>query len=219
LLTHIFSKAGAQVFTAKDGQEGLRQFQRCQPHLVILDIMMPGMDGWETCPLFRHLSDTPVIFLTALARESDLVRGLGLGAVDYVTKPFTPSVLLARARAALRQARRSAETLKSSTYDDGYLTIDLVERRVLVRGKLVKLTATEHRLLIYLFQNAGQVMTYQQILKQVWGWEYQDDRKSVHVYIRQLRKKLEKTPGRPTYLLTHRGVGYRFERQSLEPQQ
>jgi DNA-binding response OmpR family regulator len=219
LIKAIFTTEGGQVCTAASGQEGLRQLYDCQPELIILDVMMPGMDGWQLCNTMRHLSDAPILFLSALGEEDDIVRGLDLGAVDYVSKPFTPKVLVARARAALRQAERTLEQDRPTFYDDGYLSIDVEQQQVQVAGKQVNLTPTEHRLLAYMFQRAGQTLTHEQILAAVWGPEYLDSPNYVYVYVRHLRQKLERDPNRSTYLLTERGVGYRFEGQALSSQE
>ena len=211
LLEHIFSKEGAQVCTAAGGQEGLRQFHAYRPHLVILDVMMPEMDGWQVCNRVRELSDVPIIFLTAGREEAEIIHGLDTGAVDYVTKPFSRQVLVARARAALRQAEPAPGTEKTKAYRDDYLAIDLDTRQVTVRGEPVKLTKTEYRLLAYLVQNAGQVLTPEQILEYVWGREYRDSVDYTHVYMWRLRQKLEEDPQDPRYLLTEHGLGYRFQ--------
>jgi two-component system KDP operon response regulator KdpE len=211
LVTDALSKTGAHVYTAASGEEGLRQFYAFQPHLVLLDIMMPDLDGWQLRMAIHQLSGVPVIFLTALGKEKDIVRGLDCGAVDYVTKPFSPKVLAARVRSALRQAERASVPEKPLSYNDGYLTVDLDGRQVLLRGEPVKLTRTEYRLLAYLLRNAGRVLTFQQILDNVWGWEYQESVEYVHVYIWHLRQKLERDPKHPQYLLSERGVGYRFQ--------
>jgi len=212
LLEVSFSRTEAQIFKAANGAEGLRQFRTQQPDLVILDIMMPEMDGWEVCRRIRQLSDVPIIFLTALGGEEDVVRGLDYGAVDYVAKPFSPKVLLARAQAALRRTVKASGKPEPPGYSDDYLTIDLEMRQVLVRGEPVRLTATEYKLLNYLFLNAGQVLTFQQILERVWGMEYQDSINYVHVYMSLLRNKLEEDPRNPRYLLREHGVGYRFQK-------
>jgi two-component system KDP operon response regulator KdpE len=211
LLEHIFSREGAQVCTAAGGQEGLRQFYNYPPHLVVLDVMMPEMDGWQVCARVRQMSDVPIIFLTALNAEAEIIHGLDTGAVDYVTKPFSPHVLVARARAALRQTELAPGTEKTDTYRDDYLAIDLDTRQVTVRGEPVKLTKTEYRLLAYLVENAGQVLTPQQILEYVWGREYRDSIDYTHVYMWRLRQKLEEDPQNPRYLLTEHGLGYRFQ--------
>jgi two-component system KDP operon response regulator KdpE len=200
---------------ATDGQEGLGQFGACRPDLVLLDIMMPMLDGWRTCAELVRLSDVPIIFMTVLGREDDIVRGLDCGAVDYVTKPFSPKVLLARSRAALRQAGVSSRNGVTAIYDDGHLNVDLENRRVRVAGEPVQLTATEFRLLSYLVENPRRLLTYRQILEHVWGWDCQGSTEYVHVYIWHLRQKLEQDPRHPSYLLTERGVGYRFEPREL----
>jgi two-component system KDP operon response regulator KdpE len=207
----LFSRAGAIVITACDGEEGLRRFYADRPHLVILDLMMPGMDGWEACRSLRQLSNVPIIMLTALTSTPDVARGLDGGADDYVTKPFANRVLLARARALMRRSMLPATNEKPVRYDDDYLAVDLERRRVMVRGKTVRLTPTEYRLLAYLVQHPGQVLTYEQILEQVWGPEVGQSWQYVQVYIYRLRRKLEKDPRRPRYLLAEPGVGYCFE--------
>jgi DNA-binding response OmpR family regulator len=209
-----FSQAGGQVYTAANRHEGLRQFFAHRPHLVIFDPMMPHMDGLQVCRSIRLLSDVPIIILTALGHEDNIIRGLDCGADDYVTKPFSMGVLLARARATLRRAGPVPTTDKPVTYSDDYLTIDLDKRQVLVRGEPVRLRATEYRLLAYLLQNAGRVITFAQILDNVWGSEYREDVNHVHVHISHLRQKLEKDPRHPQYLLNERGVGYRFAKQT-----
>ena len=210
LVEFSFSGAEARVFKASTGQEGLRQFYAKQPDLVILDITMPKMDGWEVCRRIHQISSIPIIILTELGGEENIVRGLDCGAVDYVTKPFSPKVLVARAQAALRWPGIASGRPEPPSYCDNYLTIDLKAHRVLVCGKPVKLTTTEYTLLSYLFLNAGQVLTFRQILEHVWGMGYQDSINYVHVYMSHLRNKLEEDPKNPRYLLTEHGVGYRF---------
>ena len=214
LLEKVITREGAEALSAADGNEGVRRFFEHRPDLVILDIMMPGQDGWQVYKQIRRMADTPVIFLTALGKENDIVKGLDLGAIDYVTKPFSTPVLLARVRAAFRQkAHASGADYQSSVYSDGYLTVDLEQHAVLVRGNPVKLTATEFRLLAYLFQNAGRMCTFKQILNHVWGEGYQSNIEYIHAYAWRLRKKLEEDPRHPVYLLTEHGLGYRFEKQ------
>lgn len=208
----ILSREGATVYLADSGSEGLRLFHDHPPHLVILDLMMPKMDGWEVCRHIRQISEVPIIMLTALAQDNDIIRGLTTGADDYVTKPFSSGVLLARSRAVLRRAALPPTVGVSPTYNDGYLTIDLGERRVLVQGQTVRLTATEYRLLAYLVEHAGRVLTFDQILQNVWGEEYRGNAEYVHVYVQRLRKKLEADPHNPIYLLTEHGIGYQFEK-------
>jgi DNA-binding response OmpR family regulator len=215
LIEYTFAREGYEVFTASDGQEALKSFFDHKPDLVVLDIMMPRMDGWETCRRIREVSEVPIVMLTARGQDEDIVRGLEYGADDYLTKPFSIKVLLAHARAVLRRAALPAvEYDEPTTYADDYLTIDLKDRRITVGGEPVKLTPTEYRLLAYLVQNAGQVLTFRQILQNVWGWEYQDDLDYVRVYIWHLRQKLEHEPKTPRYIRTEIGVGYRFEKAS-----
>jgi DNA-binding response OmpR family regulator len=213
LIEYTFAREGYEVVTACDGKEALREFFAHKPDLVILDIMMPRMDGWEACRRIREVSDVPIVMLTARGQDEDIVRGLEYGADDYLTKPFSIKVLLAHARAVLRRAALPAvEYAEPTTYADDFLTIDLKERRVTVEGEHVKLTPTEYRLLAYLVQNAGQVLTFTQILQNVWGWEYQDDLDYVRVYVWHLRQKIEQDPKNPKYIQTEIGVGYRFEK-------
>ena len=211
LVDLLFSRAGTQVLTARDARQDLRQFFDHRPDLVILDLMMPGMDGWDACERFRELTDVPIMMLTALDRDGDIARGLDRGADDYVTKPFANQVLLARARALLRRVRPSVLDDKPFIYDDGYLTIDLAQRRVQVCRQPVDLTPTEYELLAHLLKHAGRIRTHEQILKQVWGDECLDSPHYVHVYVHRLRHKLEQDPEQPRYLLTEPGIGYRFE--------
>jgi two-component system alkaline phosphatase synthesis response regulator PhoP len=215
LIEYTFAREGYEVYTANDGKEALRQFFAHRPELVILDIMMPRMDGWETCRRIREVSDVPVIMLTARGQDEDIIRGLEYGADDYLTKPFSIKVLLAHARAVLRRAALPPPDYdESTTYADDYLTVDLKERRVTTRGEVVKLTPTEYRLLACLVQNTNQTLTFRQILQNVWGWEYQDDLDYVRVYVWHLRQKLEEDPKNPKYIQTEIGVGYRFEQPS-----
>jgi len=210
----VFARVGARVHTAADGEEGLRQFYAHQPDVVILDLMMPNVDGWAVCRSIRQLADTPIILLTALNADHVVIDGLDCGADDFITKPVNFGVLLARTRAVIRRAELPPPTKKPTTYHDGYLTIDLEARRVLVRGKSIKLSPTEYRLLSLLFRNTGRILSCEQILRSVWGEGYTGNDDYVHVYIRHLRKKLEDDPARPVYLLTEHGLGYRFEKQT-----
>ena len=205
---------GASVVTANDGREGLQAFFAQRPDLVVLDINMPRMDGWETCRQIRLLSDVPIIMLTSLNSDAEMIRGLDVGADDFISKPFNAQVLLARIRAVLRRLEKTAVPKLQTPYADDYLTVDLDRHEVLVQGKPVKLTATEYQLLTYLIKNAGRTLTYKQILQNVWGWEYQDSIDYVHVYLSHLRRKLEKDSKNPLYLITVHGLGYRFERQA-----
>lgn len=210
MIKFTFTKAGAAVYTASGGHEGLHLFYEQRPDLVILDVRMPDLDGWETCRQIRLFSNVPVIMLTSLNKDEEIIRGLDYGADDFVSKPFSREVLLARARALLRRAEGPSEIDSSTIYIDDYLIVNLEHHRVLAGGQPVQLTATEFRLLTYLLQNAGQVLTYEMILDKVWGWDYQGSIDYVHVYLSHLRRKLEEDPRNPKYLLTERGIGYRF---------
>lgn len=210
LLDLLLSRFGAQVATSRTAVEGLRQFYAFRPDLVLLDLMMPQMSGWEVCERLRALSDIPIIMLTALADTRDVARGLECGADDYVTKPFANQVLLARVRALLRRSTLTYSPAMGSAYDDGHLAIDLGRRQVLVRQSPVHLTPTEYKVLAYLFQHHDRVLTYAQILQNVWGPECGESAHYVHVYLHRLRNKLEADPEHPRYLLTEPGIGYRF---------
>ncbi len=220
-ICHIIETAakfeGAEVFIAHDGQEGMREYYECHPDLVILDIMMPEMDGWAVCRIIRESSEVPIILLTALQSEDDIVRGLDYGAIDYVTKPFSVKVLLARVRAALRQTAVFAEPETPSVYSDSYLHIDLEKRRVLINDNPIKLSITEYRLLTFLFTNMGKILTFEEILDAIWGKKYRNNADYVRVYVWHLRKKLEPNPKAPRYILTEYGIGYRFAENVLNP--
>lgn len=213
LIEYTLARSGWQVYTALNGIEGLEQFSVRQPDLVILDLIMPGMDGWETCRRIRQLSCVPIMMLTALKETSCIVRGLKeSGADDYLIKPFNADILAVRVLALLRRAALSISVKEPVSYDDGYLSINLAERQILIEEQPIKLTATEYRLLIYLFQNANRVLSSDHILESVWGPRYQDSTDYVHVYISRLRQKIEADPKNPHYLITQHGVGYRFQK-------
>ena len=210
----VFRNIGAIVKVATNGTDGVRKFFLEKPDLVITDIMMPEMDGYETCSRIRQVSNVPIIMLTALNSEEEIIRGLESGADDFISKPFSPDVLVARARALFRRLDMPRDSVvHGQYYSDGYLTIDLEKRIVLVEGDSIKLTRTEYNLLAYLLQNAGWVRTFDQILVNVWGPEYQGSLDYVHVYISNLRKKIEMDQRNPTYLESEHGVGYRFNKR------
>jgi len=196
------------VFKASNGQEGLRLLFAHKPDIVLLDVVMPGLDGWQTCSRIRDISDTPIILLTGKQRaEDDIVRGLDYGADDYLLKPVGNRELVARVRAILRRAELppSPEARMEITYGDGFLTVD---------GKQVKLTPREFRLFALLVENAGRILTHKQVLEKVWGWEYTDDVDYVRIYISHLRQKIEPAPALPRYIITEPGVGYYFQKAS-----
>lgn len=201
---------GFQVVEANRGMKAIQQIRDQMPDLVLLDVMMPDLDGFEVLQLIRESSQVPVIMLTAKGEEEDKVKGLELGADDYVTKPFSPRELVSRVRAVLRRNDQGSTTGDGNIEVDGHLKIDFGRREVWLDGALVKLRPTEYRLLYHLVQNAGWVMTYDQILSKVWGYEYRDEPHYVRLYVNYLRQKLEKDPANPIYILTERGVGYRF---------
>jgi two-component system KDP operon response regulator KdpE len=176
---------------------------------VILDVMMPGMDGWDVLSRLREMSEVPVIMLTAKGREVDIVRGLGLGADDYITKPFGTGELVARVRALLRRNKMPVAQ-RVTRYQDNGLSIDLERHEVRVKGVSVDLTPTEFRLLSVLVQNAGKVVPHHTLLTQVWGEEYASEVHYLKLYIRYLRQKIEESASNPRYILTEWGVGYRF---------
>ena len=201
---------GFQVIEAFRGQEAMDKIRTTMPDLVLLDIMLPDLDGFEVLKMIREISNIPVIMLTAKGEEDDRVKGLELGADDYVTKPFSPRELVSRVKAVLRRSESILENSDEILNVDDRLKIDFSKREIWVKGELVKLRPTEYRLLYHLVQNAGWVLTYDQILSKVWGYEYRDEPHYVRLYINYLRQKLEENPAMPKYILTERGVGYRF---------
>jgi len=201
---------GFDVSQAADGTQALAQLRDRLPDLVLLDVMMPELDGFETLRLMREISTVPVIMLTAKGDEDDRVRGLELGADDYITKPFSPRELVSRVRAVLRRTEAPAAAAHEPIQVDQRLQIDFDRREVWVEGKLVRLRPTEYRLLYHLVQNAGWVVPHDQLLAKVWGYEYRDETHYLRLYVNYLRQKLEQDPSDPIYILTERGVGYRF---------
>lgn len=201
---------GFEVYEAPSGSAALEQLRDQMPDLILLDIMMPDLDGFETLRLVRDLSSVPVIMLTAKGEEEDKVRGLELGADDYITKPFSPRELVSRVRAVLRRAELPSPAQHELIQVDDRLRIDFDRREVWVDGELVKLRPTEYKLLYHLVQNAGWVVPHEQLLAKVWGYEYRDETHYLRLYINYLRQKLELDPSDPQYILTERGVGYRF---------
>lgn len=201
---------GFEVIEAYNGSEALERLRDSLPDLILLDVMMPDIDGFEVLRTIREISQVPVIMLTAKGEESDKVKGLELGADDYVTKPFSPRELVSRVKAVLRRGSTFEEDEEGAIEVDDRLKIDFGRREVWVEDELVKLRPTEYRLLYHLVQNAGWVLTHDQILTKVWGYEYRDEPHYVRLYINYLRKKIEKDPSNPQYIQTERGVGYRF---------
>ena len=207
LLVDHMSMADYLPLTATSGQEGLRLAAKRMPDLVVLDVMMPVMDGWEVCQRLREISSIPIIMLTAKGEEYDKLRGFHLGVDDYVTKPLSFAELVARVGAVL--ARTAIEINKQVTSDD--LKLDLDQRRVTVAGETIDLTPTEYRLLETLARNANHTLSTESLLTDVWGPQYTGETKHVKHYIWTLRKKIEADPGDPKHIITERGFGYRFE--------
>jgi two-component system KDP operon response regulator KdpE len=201
---------GFDVVEAVNGLLALNQVRDTLPDLVLLDVSMPELDGFETLRLLREISQVPVIMLTARGEEEDKVRGLELGADDYVTKPFGPRELVSRVRAVLRRTEAPAPQETSQIKVDDRLSMNLDRREVLVNNQPVKLRPTEFRLLYHLVQNAGWVVPHDQLLAKVWGYEYREETHYLRLYINYLRQKLEEDPAHPRYILTERGVGYKF---------
>lgn len=202
---------GFQISTASNGYEALVKLTKEIPDLVILDVMMPEMDGFETLRKIREVSNIPVIMLTVLGQEVDKVRGLDLGADDYITKPFSPVELVSRVKAALRRAEMPTYAPKTEIQVDENLSIDFGQRKVTVRGKDIHLRPTEYRLLYQLVSNAGHILTHETLLRRVWGHEYQDEDHYVWLYVTYLRQKIELDPKHPQYIIGERGIGYRFK--------
>jgi DNA-binding response OmpR family regulator len=198
---------GYDVLTAEDGRMALKVFRESVVELIILDIMMPGPDGFEVCQAIRRETDVPIIMLSARGQERDVVRALNLGADDYLTKPFGVEEMLARVRAALRRTAQSESTPRPPLILKD-LEIDFAAQRVTVRGQVVQLTVTEYNLLAHLAVNAGRVLGHRALLQSVWGPEYGSETEYLWAYIRRLRRKIESEPSNPSYILTQPGVGY-----------
>jgi two-component system KDP operon response regulator KdpE len=203
-------KAGYEVRTAKDGAQALAEIARSKPDLVLLDVMMPDLDGFETLARIREVSSVPVIMLTVKGDEDDRIRGLDLGADDYVTKPFSPRELVSRIRAVLRRVEPTKAQAEEPLSIDDDLSIDFPRRDVIVRGERIKLRPTEYRLPLHLVENSPWIVPQETLLAKVWGPEYRDDTQLLRLYINYLRKKIEPDPSNPRYIFTERGVGYRF---------
>lgn len=201
---------GFVVVDAFNGKQALQRLRDSTPDLILLDVMMPDLDGFEVLQMVREISNVPVIMLTAKGEEDDRVRGLELGADDYIPKPFSPRELVSRIKAVMRRTEGASGGMHGLIQIDDRLKIDFDRREIWLEGKLVKLRPTEYRLLYHLVQNAGWVISHDQLLSKVWGYEYRDEPHYVRLYINYLRQKLEKDPADPKYILTERGVGYRF---------
>ncbi len=210
LIKFNLEKEDWQVVTAYDGDEALDVFRRERPDLVLLDIMLPIKDGWQVCKELRETSSVPIIMLTAKGDEPDKIKGLEIGADDYITKPFSPKELVARVKAALRRASQAAPPSEHVvTLKD--LRIDIDRHQVTLAGEPLTLTPKEFDLLLLLVQNKGKVLTRDMLLEQVWGYDYGGETRTVDVHIRRLRQKMGEDPSRPRYIHTVHGVGYKVE--------
>jgi DNA-binding response OmpR family regulator len=217
LVSQVLSSKGYEVLESNNGQDALRLLYSQKPDLVLLDVVMPIMDGWQTCSRIRDISAAiPIIMLTGQRKtEEDVAQGLDYGADEYLIKPVGNKELVARVQAMLRRAELPSSVEdqgKHTAFSDGYLTVDIAQRRVIVDGNQVKLTPIEFRLLALLLQNTGRILMHQQLLEKVWGWEYVDDLDYVRIYISHLRKKIEPNPALPKYIITEPGVGYYFQK-------
>jgi DNA-binding response OmpR family regulator len=217
-LEYNLSRQGYEVYTAADGPTALEIARRERPDVIVLDIMLPGLDGFEVCRILRQEMSVPILMLTARAEELDRVLGLEMGADDYLTKPFSMRELMARVKALLRRVRLIREELAAENgavggeeLAFGDLTIDLARHEVLLRGEPLRLKPKEYELLVFLVRNRGIVLSRDLILERVWGWDYDGGSRTVDVHVRWLREKIEPDPAHPIRIITVRGVGYRFE--------
>lgn len=201
---------GYTVLRASSGRAGLETLLTQQPNALILDLILPDMDGLELCERIREFSDLPIIVLTARRREEDMVHGLDLGADDYIVKPFSQATLLARLRAVLRRANFSSSTSESPDLVYGDVVLQCRDRRLIVGHKSVKLSHTEFKLLYFLMANANRLLTTDDLVARVWGLEFVGETESLRTYIRYLRQKLEEDPKAPKRIITERGIGYIF---------
>lgn len=219
LVQYNLAQERFKVLEAEDGEQALKILQREKPNLIILDLMLPGLSGLEICRILRERPDTshlPILILTAKAGEADKVVGLEMGADDYLAKPFSPREMVARVRAILRRAEVTATADGQSLYEKGPLHIDFSTYEVFVRGKTIKLTLKEFELLRFLVQNPSRVLSRDQLLDRVWGGETFVTPRTVDVHIRRLRKAIEKDDRKPKWILTQRGVGYKFDEKAVE---
>ncbi len=199
------------VEVARNGKEGLRKAYEFRPDVIVLDVMMPQMDGWLTCQRLRAVSDTPIIILSALDDQAAVIKGLGLGADAYVAKPFSLARMIAHINAVLRRAGPQMEESWRAVYRDEVLTVDMINGTLTRHGEPVPLTPIETRLLLYLMSHKGQVVPHKDLLRNVWGPEFVDETRYLSVYIRYLRRKIEDDPKNPRYIRTRWGIGYYFD--------
>ncbi|HEY75248.1 MAG TPA: response regulator transcription factor [Thermoflexia bacterium] len=210
LLRLTLEREGFRVVTAESGEEGLRRAYEARPDAIVLDIMMPEMDGWAVCRRLRDVCDVPILILSARTETESVIRGFSLGADDYLSKPCSLEELVFRIRAILRRARTDTKETWQEVYDDGTLYIDLANGRIEREGTPIHLTPTEQRLLTYLVRQEGRVVPHRELLTNVWGPEYAEEVGYLSVYIRYLRRKIEADPSAPRYIRTRWGIGYYF---------
>lgn len=216
-LEYNLTRQGYQVAATQDGQDALDLARAAQPDLIVLDVMLPNIDGFEICRILRQETNVPILILTARDAEVDRVLGLEIGADDYLTKPFSMREFLARIKAQLRRARlnrtvaENASAEDAETYVFGNLTLNLTRHEAYLNGNSLALKPKEFELLLYLARHKGQVLSREVLMANVWGWSFAGGSRTVDVHVRWLREKIEKDPARPARLVTVRGVGYRFE--------
>ncbi len=208
LLKVNLQKEGYDVITAGNGEEALEMVSNRHPDLIVMDIMMPKLDGISTCERIRQFSNVPIIILTARGEEQDRVKGLNVGADDYVVKPFSATELVARVRAVLRRAHTTEQVTQNRYFMHGNLKIDFARAEVWKENKPIFLSATEYRLLIQFAQHVGQVLTAEELLVAIWGPQYREDKEILWVSIARLRQKLEDNPHQPQHIVTRAGLGY-----------
>lgn len=214
MMSSLLNANGLKPLQANNGREAVRMMVSDKPDLIILDMVMPDLDGFDTCRLMREISDVPVIMLTGKRKtEADIVRGLDCGADEYIYKPVGNRELLARIKAALRRSEKApaGNIPKKVFFSNDYLTVDVSERKVILNGERLKLTPREFSLLALLVENADRILSHKQVLEHVWGFEYVDDVDYVRIYISHLRQKIEPDPSAPRYILTEKGIGYYFQ--------
>jgi len=206
-------RPGYTVVAAHNGEDALTAVTKNSPDLVLLDVTLPDMDGFEVCGRIRAQSSVPIVMLTARDREGDIVHGLELGADDYITKPFSHRELMARTDAVLRRARTAPYNGQVAFFRTGDLTVDFARRQVVIRRQRLELTPKEYEVLEHLARNAGQVLSHDALLAKVWGPQYRDEPQYLKTYIYRLRRKIEENPRRPRYIVSHYGTGYRLEQR------
>ncbi len=209
---HVY-RPGYTLVAAHNGDDALAAVSKNAPDLVLLDVMLPDMDGFDICQAIRVQSSVPIILLTARDREEDVVRGLELGADDYITKPFSHRELMARIDALLRRTRTTTFNGQAGFFQTGDLTVDFARRQAIIRRKRLELTPKEYDVLEHLARNVGQVLSHDALLAMVWGPQYRDEPQYLKTYIYRLRKKIEENPRRPRYIVSHYGTGYRLEQR------